>query len=230
MFCNIYRQQERSTPNDIVIYAKQTPTSAVKVSGLVRVRVTFVLAQSTSVSFLSHLLTSWTGPPDPIFVIHPYASTLLSNIVKIAHYLSDLKISPQLFQFYSLDILLLLLLQVLRFDSIAQPVWFREFEWHLTVNHQQSCLRLEPWMEKEICPGQGKHHLLYHQYSQVSLVLVVLHASLRYLFHRLYFKRSLQVMVCFALFIFPTRFFSTHTACCISAFPPTINMIKFCER
>jgi len=29
---------------------------------------------------------------------------------------------------------------------------------------------------------------------QVSLVLVVLHASLRYLFHRLYFKRSLQVM------------------------------------
>ena len=128
MFCNMYRQQERSTPNDIVIYAKQTPTSAVKVSGLVRVRVTFVLAQSTSVSFLSHLLTSWTGPPDPIFVIHPYASTLLSNIVKITHYLSDLKISPQLFQFYSLDILLLLLLQVLRFDSIAQPVWFREFE------------------------------------------------------------------------------------------------------
>ena len=115
-------------PNDIVVYAKQTPTSAVKVSGLVRVRVTFVLAQSTSVSFLSHLLTSWTGPPDPIFVIHPYASTLLSNIVKITHYLSDLKISPQLFQFYSLDILLLLLLQVLRFDSIAQPVWFREFE------------------------------------------------------------------------------------------------------
>ena len=127
MFCNIYRQQERSTLNDIVIYVKQTPTSAVKVSGLVRVRVTFVLAQSTSVSFLSHLLTSWTGPPDPIFVIHPYASTLLSNIVKIKHYLSDLKISSQLFQFYSLDILLLLLLQVLRFDSIAQPVGFREF-------------------------------------------------------------------------------------------------------
>ena len=96
-----------------------------KVSGLLRV--TFVLAQSTSVSFLSHLLTSWTGPPDPIFVIHPYASTLPSNIVIITHYLLDVKISPQLFQFYSLDILLLLLLQVLRFDSIAQPVWFREF-------------------------------------------------------------------------------------------------------
>ena len=74
IFCNIYRQQERNTPNNIVIYAKQTPTSAVKVSGLVRV--ISVLAQSTSVSFLSHLLTSWTGPPDPIFVIHPYASTL----------------------------------------------------------------------------------------------------------------------------------------------------------
>ena len=73
---------------------------------------------------------------------------------------------------------------------------------------------------------------IYHQFSQVSLVLVVLHASLRYLFHRLLFKRSLQVMVCFAFdfFIFPTRFLSTHIASCISTFPTTIYMIKFCER
>ena len=131
----------------------------------------------------------------------------LSNIAIITNYHSDVKISPQLFS-------------VLQSRHLAAPspsgfeIWFH------------------PMSEKKGPGQQAKHHLLYHQFSQVSLVLVVLHASLRYLFHRLLFKRSLQVMVCFAFdfFIFPTRFLSTHIASCISTFPTTIYMIKFCER